>query len=406
MADSMVRVPLRDSSSTLSSTRTDVAERRLRQWGAWIILYLLLQGELGLAWDRNWHDLVGRDSFWIPPHIMLYSGLGGAGIVALCIILIDSVRYARHKPGVNDSTTTHIFWLFHAPLGFILMGFGALTDLLAAPFDNYWHQLYGIDVTLWSPFHIMGTIGGIIAGLGSVFIFASEAAHERNHAGRRFLGLNGPEWGAVVLLAAFIELTLPALTAFTPATIGSLTLPTYPLILVFAGSGCLATVTRLTHKPWTATIMACVIWLECLLTQTFIPPALLFVVPRYGQTFRYAGRLPHFNFTIALVPVLFVLGALMFDGLMYWWRDRQPLETLRSLWLPGAIFALLAVIIPPAIAHLLLATHAVYIQPDVLKVLTVGWSDQLVALLPAIVLSIGSAMLGAFFGDIYYRSEI
>ncbi len=406
MANSIVRVPLQDSSVPPSLTRADAGERRLRQWGAWIILYLLLQSELGLAWDRNWHDLVGRDSFWIPPHIMLYSGLGGAGIVTLCIILIDSLRYARHTPGVDDSSTTHIFWLFHAPLGFILMGFGALTDLLAAPLDNYWHELYGIDVTLWSPFHIMGTIGGVLAGIGSVFIFASEAAHERNHDGRRFLGLNGPEWGAVVLLAAFMELTLPALTAFTPVTIGSLSIATYPLILVFAGSGCMGAVTRLTHKRGTATIMACVLWLECLLTQAFIPQALLFVVPRYGQTFRYADRLPHFNLTIALVPLLFLIGALIFDGIMYLQRNRQSLDTFRSLWLPGVIIALFAVIVPPAIAHLLIATNAVYIQPDVMRVLTVGWGAQLVALLPAIVLSIGSAMLGAFFGDIFYRSEI
>ena len=165
-------------------------------------------------------------------------------------------------------------------------------------------------------------------------------------------------------------------------------------------------VTRLTHKRGTATIMASVLWLECLLTQTFIPWALLFVVPRYGQTFRYADRLPHFNLTIALVPLLFLIGALIFDGIMYLQRNMQSLDTFRSLWLPGAIIAVFAVIVPPAIAHLLIASSAVYIQPDVIRVLTIGWGEQLVALLPAIVLSIGSAMLGAFFGDIFYRSEI
>lgn len=406
MADSIVRVPLQDSSLTPRAVRANVVERRIRQCGAWIILFLLLQAELGLAWDRNWHDLVGRDSFWIPPHIMLYSGLGGAGIVTLCIILIDSVRYARHKLGADDSSTTHVFWLFHAPLGFVLLGFGALTDLLAAPLDNYWHELYGIDVTLWSPFHIMGTIGGVIAGIGSVFMFASEATHEREHHGRRFLGLNGPEWGAVVLLAAFIELTLPALTAFTPILLGPLSIPSYPLILVFAGTGCMAAVTRLTHKRGTATLMACILWIECLLTQMFIPWALYTVVPRYGLNFRYTGRTPHFNLTLALIPLLFLIGALLFDGIMYWRRSSQSLDTLRGLWLPSIIVALFAVIVPPAIANLLLASQSMYIPSDVLRVLAIGWSDQLVALLPAILLSIASAMLGAFFGDIFYRSKI
>src|SRR5258708_35635042 len=148
-------------------------ERRLRQAGAWIILYLLLQAQLGLAWDREWHDLVGRDQFWIPPPIMMCSGLGGVGIVALWLILADTLGDRRRKPGVDDGSTVHIFWVFHAPLGFLMVGFGAFTDLLAAPFDNYWHLLYGIDVTLWSPFHLMGSIGGVIACFGTVYIFAS-----------------------------------------------------------------------------------------------------------------------------------------------------------------------------------------------------------------------------------------
>lgn len=406
MAKSIVRVPLQDSSPKQPPARADISERRLRQWGAWIILYLLFQAESGLAWDRNWHDLVGRDSFWIPPHIMLYSGLGGAGLVTLCIILIDSYRYARHRPGVDDSSTTHVFWLFHAPLGFILLGFGALTDLLAAPFDNYWHELYGIDVTLWSPFHIMGTIGGVLAGIGSVFILASEAAHERDYPGHRFLGLNGPEWGAIVQLAAFVEVALPALTAFTPLTIGSLSLPTYPLILVFAGSGCIAAVALLTHKRGAATLMACVLWLECLITQAFIPWALNTFVPLFGQSFRYTGITPHFNTTIALMPILVLLGAMIFDGVIYLRHDTHLHASLRWLWLPAAIFAVFAVIVPSAITHLLISTHAVYMASDVLNVLNVGWSNLLLALLPAILFSIGSALLGAFFGDIFYRSEI
>ncbi len=43
-----------------SITHADVAERRLRQIAAWFALYFLIQAELGLAWDREWHDLIGR----------------------------------------------------------------------------------------------------------------------------------------------------------------------------------------------------------------------------------------------------------------------------------------------------------------------------------------------------------
>src|SRR5260370_32927865 len=119
----------------------DLAERRLRQVSAWLILYLLLQAELGLAWDRQWHDLVGRDQFWIPPHIMIYTGIGAAGLIALGLELTDTFRYLRKAAGVDDTSTIGVLWLFHAALGFVLLGFGAPIGLLTGPFENYLHQL-------------------------------------------------------------------------------------------------------------------------------------------------------------------------------------------------------------------------------------------------------------------------
>jgi len=188
MAQSTVRSSVKLSPQTRIAKSPDFAERRLRRVGAWLLLFLALLAELGLAWDRSWHDLVGRDTFFTPPHILLYSGIGGAGLIALFVVLVDTLRYYRKQPGVNDDSTIMVLRFFHGPLGYVLLGFGALIDLLAAPLDNYWHMLYGIDLTLWSPFHIMGTIGGIIVGLGIIFVFASEVVIERQagHPPRRF----------------------------------------------------------------------------------------------------------------------------------------------------------------------------------------------------------------------------
>ncbi len=54
----------------------DLPERRLRRRGALLMLYFLFQAEFGLAWDRSWHDYLGRNQFLIPPHIMSYTGIG------------------------------------------------------------------------------------------------------------------------------------------------------------------------------------------------------------------------------------------------------------------------------------------------------------------------------------------
>jgi hypothetical protein len=46
------------SSSTLIVHRT----------GLWTLLAAHLVTVWGTSWDIRWHLLIGRDSFWIPPH--------------------------------------------------------------------------------------------------------------------------------------------------------------------------------------------------------------------------------------------------------------------------------------------------------------------------------------------------
>ena len=46
---------------------------------------------------------------------------------------------------------------------------GPLT-VLAAPIDDLWHRLFGIDVTLWSPPHLLGILGGVVNSWGCLLI--------------------------------------------------------------------------------------------------------------------------------------------------------------------------------------------------------------------------------------------
>ena len=390
-----------------ASIRPDLTEKRIRQVSAWIVLYLLLQTELGLAWDRQWHDLVGRDQFWIPPHIMMYTGIAGTGLIALFVVLVDTLRYHQKKAGVDDSSTVGILWLFHAPLGFILVGFGTLIDLIAAPFDNYWHELYGIDVTLWSPFHLMGTLGAIIAGIGIIYAFASEAARERQveHASPHFFDLNGTEWGIIVLMAGFQELVLPALTAFIPIVLGPVQLLTYPLILVLAASWCLISVQLCIRKPGVTLLTALVLWPLSMVTQTFIPFALRFMVARLGLTYRF-GHEPVFNVTLTLLPLFFLVCALMVEATAYWQRrsGEEENDGLRGAWLIGALMAVPAVVIPSGIVYALsmLADGILPLSPDAVHVFEPGWLDLLLTLPVAMVVGAIIASLATVFGDIWH----
>src|ERR1700738_5125683 len=74
-------------------------ERRIRRITAWVTLVLLISGQLGAAWDREWHANVGRDQFWTPPHTLIYSSVAGAGLIALGMVLAATFRYRRHAKG-------------------------------------------------------------------------------------------------------------------------------------------------------------------------------------------------------------------------------------------------------------------------------------------------------------------
>ncbi len=386
------------------SEQSDRAERHIRQISAWMILALLLFAELGLAWDRRWHDILGRDQFWIPPHIMMYSGLGLAGLIALFTVLWETRRYYQKKPGVDDTSTMRALRVFHAPIGFVLLGTGTLIDLMAAPLDNYWHELYGIDVTLWSPFHLMGVFGGITAGLGIIYIFASEAAHLRQaaYAPRRFLSFNAPEWGLIVLFAAFQELILPALTAFTPIPLsGPVQIYSYSFILALGTSYCLVGVYLCVRKPGAAIMTAMVLWLLSILTESYVPIALTLMAHWQGLIYR-VGRHPFFNITLVLMPLLFLICAVLVEFAASRLHYNAKIG-LPGAWRLGLVVAGLAVVYPPALAYVIgLLSPPGTLPWDVLISLMPNWLVMFLALPVALLIGSVFAYLGTVFGDIWY----
>jgi hypothetical protein len=126
---------------------------------------LALVGAFGNAWDLFWHIAIGRDSFWIPPHTMMYVAIGLSGLIALAVVLADTLRRADGLSAMLG---------FRAPLGFYILGLGVLQTLLAAPFDDYWHRRYGVDVSVWSPPHLIGFSGAMVMLCGLIIAATSE----------------------------------------------------------------------------------------------------------------------------------------------------------------------------------------------------------------------------------------
>ena len=128
---------------------------------------------LGTSWDIQWHNYIGRDRTLIPPHIMMLCGVALSGLAGLTAIIIESA-WARRSSVVAQSSTRFAD-IFYGPLGAYILGFAALTAAIAFPLDSYWHALYGIDVAIWAPFHIMFGFGMGAVGLGAVYVLASAA---------------------------------------------------------------------------------------------------------------------------------------------------------------------------------------------------------------------------------------
>lgn len=131
----------------------------------------LIAAVFGLYWDVSMHIDQGRDvSVWgNPGHFFILGGLYGitaAGFFAICL----GREERADRPG---PTAIRIAKDWYAPLGGVLMLFTGSFSLIAFPLDDLWHRLFGQDVTLWGPTHLM-LIGGAVMTLLGIAVIQAE----------------------------------------------------------------------------------------------------------------------------------------------------------------------------------------------------------------------------------------
>src|SRR5262245_17843197 len=114
---------------------------------------------VGVTWDISWHRTIGRDTFWTPAHLAIY--LGGVVAGLTCGWLALRLTFARGREA--DRAASVRFWGFRAPIGAWVCIWGAFAMLTSAPFDDWWHNSYGLDVKILSPPHAL-----LAAGIGAI----------------------------------------------------------------------------------------------------------------------------------------------------------------------------------------------------------------------------------------------
>jgi hypothetical protein len=309
--------------AALTPTRPSGTVNRERRWrvfagGALVVMQTL--AAVGLGWDIQWHRWLGRDAFLTPPHLIIYTGVVGAGLICILVVLVETERYWRRVPGVDEASTVSLFGIFHAPLGFFVAGFGALTMAAAAPFDNYWHQLYGVDVTLWSPFHMMGLIGAGIAYLGAAYALASELVRSRRDgtAGRHLMvfGWPGIALGTLFALTAILRLVRvmmePSIETFPTWQIGPIELLTGPIGLTLAVVFTSMAAVVMLRRAGAATVMALMAALFTAAVTLLAPIAVRIVGDASGYTYRLPGH-PRIQWLQVLLPFAYLIPAVAVD---------------------------------------------------------------------------------------------
>lgn len=132
-----------------------------------------LLNAFGGYWDLSEHLITGvvpggEDFLW-PPHLMVYTGFLLAFVVAVSGLV--AIAIPNLKQGIKDPRR----WVRRNPyVGAVVLmaGYG----LLSIPGDAIWHELYGIDLTAWSPPHVFLTISAVSLTVFAAGLFQKSGA--------------------------------------------------------------------------------------------------------------------------------------------------------------------------------------------------------------------------------------
>jgi hypothetical protein len=165
-----VAVAHRTRRTTLLARIADAVGRRTGRPGwvalpALMVALSLITALFGMLWDISLHIGEGRDEGPLanPAHYFILVGLFlvfAAGMLAIVLPLDE-------EPG---PASVRITKTWRAPVGGLLIAGAGFYALLGFPLDDVWHRLFGQDVTLWGPTHLMLITGAGLSLIGQLVL--------------------------------------------------------------------------------------------------------------------------------------------------------------------------------------------------------------------------------------------
>jgi len=226
-----------------------VSAQTSRTFGLLIALGVFLFS-VGGYWDASEHVVTGiipgGDDFLWPPHLMLYAGFLLSFVVAVAGLV------ALAKPNLAAGIRDPRLWVRRSPY----VGATVLTagyGLLSVPGDAIWHEIYGIDLTAWSPPHVFLLAASVSTAICAIGLLLQSRPQRQSRSGLSLF---------ILLLLAIVlnEAYLIGVLEWEIRTVGGYVLarPSW-LYPVIAGSLAFLVMSlgrRLVPGPWTATTVA------------------------------------------------------------------------------------------------------------------------------------------------------
>jgi hypothetical protein len=288
---------------------------------------------VGVIWDISWHRTIGRDTFWTPAHMAIYLGGVLAGLSGAWLILNTTFR------GDALQAAAVRVWGFRGPLGAWIMIWGAAAMLTSAPFDDWWHNAYGLDVKILSPPHAVLGLGMIGIQIG-ILILALSYQNRATPEERTRLGVVfAYTLGALLTLIATVLMEHTVPHAQHKATFYKIMAGVFVLFLVSAS--------RASSLRWPATTAAAV-YMAISAAMSWILP-LFPASPLLGPIFNPVDHMVPPPF-----PMLLVIPAFALDLLM---RRIQGRDALLSIAI-GVAFVWIVFVVQWWFAEFMLGPHS------------------------------------------------
>lgn len=253
---------------------------------------------IGILWDISWHRTIGRDTFWTPAHMAIYLGGVLGGLTCGWLVLRTTFFGSQAEKAASVR-----LWGFHGPLGAWVTIWGALAMLISAPFDNWWHDAYGVDVKILSPPHTVLALGmwAVVLGAQMLVLREQNLAPPGQPAPGRFLFIYAS--GLLIVMASvfLIEHSWPNQQHTDPFY--KMSAATFPLYLLGMG--------RASKFRWGATWIA--LWYMAILALLAWILPLFPGQPRLGPIYN-----PIRNFVPLPFPLLLFVPAIGIDLLRGW----------------------------------------------------------------------------------------